>query len=189
MACPQWTVCASWTLAHCHFNAYQLPSRGLSGPVSHTQLLTRACLLSGFGDSAARRVSLVVAWWPPGKQPEPGVPGTGPAGRLARGSAAPSWLASFPWEPGSCADGRMAAHGAPASCAEGQAGPSDKDVHGPDLGGEVLVPPVVRPAWQPVGGAQGLGRADWAGCALPSLRYFLRCESEIARTYVPGEGA
>ena len=83
----------------------------------------------------------------------------------------------------------MAATGDPASYAEGQGDSCGMDVHEADAGGEVLVPPVVRPAWQPVGAVQGPARADWAGCTLPSLRYFLRCDSEIARTYVPEESA
>ncbi|KAK9840754.1 hypothetical protein WJX81_002374 [Elliptochloris bilobata] len=53
-------------------------------------------VLPGCGNSAARRTSLIVAWWPAGKRPEPGPPDAGPARRLARGAVAPAWLASFP---------------------------------------------------------------------------------------------
>ena len=163
------------------------------------QLLTCARFLPGFGESAAQRVSLVVAWWPPGKQPQPGAPGSGPARSLPRrpprGSAARAWLAAFRWEPGSCANGRMAGQDALSSAAEGHMDTGDEELHEPDLARAALVPPLVRPAWQPVGAGQGSGirvvanptGADWAACALPGLRFFLRCEREIARTYVPEE--
>lgn len=141
----------------------------------------------------------MVAWWPPGKQPQPGAPGTGPARSLPRrpprGSAARAWLAAFRWQPGSRANGRVAGHGALASVAQGQTDTGDVEVPDANLARAALVPPLVRPAWQPVGAGQGLGirdlpnpgGADWAACTLPSLRFFLRCEREIARTYVPEE--
>ena len=146
-------------------------------------------------------MSLIVAWWPPGKQPQPGAPGTGPARSLPRrpprGSAARAWLAAFRWEPGSCANGRVAGHKALAPAAEGRADIGDAETHVAEPARAALVPPRVCPAWQPVGAGRALGirdrpnpgGADWAACALPSLRFFLRCEREIARTYVPEESA
>ena len=195
-----------WT---CPFNpgvqydgkVHQRPSCGLSGSCEEGPLLTSARLLPGCGEGAAQRVSLVVAWWPPGTQPQPGAPGMGPARSLPRrpprGSAARAWLAAFRWEPGSCADGRMSGQGAFAPGAEGRTDTGDVGMHDSDLARAALVPPLVRPAWQPVGAGQDSGNrdlpkpggADWAACALPSLRFFLRCECEIARTYVPEESA
>lgn len=180
---------------------HQPPLGCLCGPTTQFSLLTRARLLPGCGEGAAQRVSLVVAWWPPGKQAQPGAPGTGPARALPRrpplGSAAAAWLAAFRWDPGSGANGRVAGHGALAAVAEGRTDTRGVEMHDSDPARAALVPPLVRPAWQPVGAGQALGIrdppnpgvADWAACALPSLRFFLRCEREIARTYVPEEGA